>query len=112
MFLLSDIRTFYELQPVMPAGQWWQVCLIVLIVIVMLLWSVFLYRRDNVDLNPASSFLLTALRLLTIATVALFVANPGQRSETRIVKPSRLAILMDNSLSMGLMDPELSLIHI
>jgi len=105
MLLQSNIRTFYELQPLLPVGQWWQVCLLVLVVVAMLLWSVFVYRRDNVDLNPASSFLLTMLRLLTIATVALFVANPGQRSETRIMKPSRLAILMDNSLSMGLMDP-------
>jgi len=105
MLLQSDIRTFYELQPVLPAGQWWQICLLVLVVVAMLLWAVFLYRRDNVDLNPASSFLLTTLRLLTIVAVALFVANPGQRSETRIVKPSRLAILMDNSLSMGLMEP-------
>ena len=105
MLLKSDIRTFYELQSVLPAGQWWQICLLVLVVIAMLLWAVFLYRRDNVDLNPASSFLLSALRLLTIATVALFVANPGQRSETRIVKPSRLAVLMDSSLSMGLMEP-------
>ena len=105
MLLKSDIRTFYELQPVLPAGQWWQICLLVLVVIAMLVWAVFLYRKDNVDLNPASSFLLSTLRLLTIATVALFVANPGQRSETRIVKPSRLAILMDSSLSMGLMEP-------
>ena len=105
MLLKSDIRTFYELQPVLPAGQWWQICLLVLVVIAMLVWAVFLYRKDNVDLNPASSFLLSTLRLLTIATVALFVANPGQRSETRIVKPSRLAVLMDSSLSMGLMEP-------
>ena len=105
MILQSDIRTFYELQPVLPVGQWWQVCLLVLVILAILLWSLLLYRRDNVDLNPASSFLLVALRLLTIATVVLFVVNPGQRSETRINKPSRLAVLMDNSLSMGLMDP-------
>ncbi len=104
MLLQSDIRTFYELQPVLPAGQWWQVCLVVAVVIAMFLWAVLLYRKDSVDLNGASRALLTTLRLLTIATVALFVANPGQRSETRIVKPSRLAILMDNSLSMGLME--------
>ena len=105
MILQSDIRTFYELQPVLPVGQWWQVCVLALVILGILLWSIFLYRRDNVDLNPASSFLLSALRLITIATVVLFVANPGQRSETRISKPSRLAVLMDNSLSMGLMDP-------
>ncbi len=105
MFLQSDIRTFYELQPVLPGGQWWQICLLALVVIAMLLWAVFLYRKDSVDLNRASSFLLTTLRLLTIATVVLFVANPGQRSETRIVKPSRLAVLLDSSLSMGLMEP-------
>ena len=105
MILQSDIRTFYELQPVLPVGQWWQVCVLVLAVLGMLLWSILLYRRDNVDLNPASSFLLSTLRLLSIAAVVLFVVNPGQRSETRINKPSRLAVLIDNSLSMGLMDP-------
>ncbi len=105
MLLQSDIRTFYELQPVFPAGQWWQICLLVLVVIAALAWAVFLYRKDSVDLNRASSWLLTALRLLTIATIVLFVANPGQRSETRVVKNSRLAILMDSSLSMGLTEP-------
>lgn len=104
MILQSDIRTFYELQPVLPLGQWWQICGLAMVLLSLLLWSAWLYRRDNADLNPASSFLLTMLRLMTIATVALFVANPGQTSETRIVKPSRLAILMDNSLSMGLTD--------
>ncbi len=105
MILQSDIRTFYELQPVLPVGQWWQVGLLVAAVVILLLWSIWMYRRDSVDLNPASSFLLTVLRLLSIGALVLFVVNPGQRSETRIVKPSRLAILMDNSLSMGLMDP-------
>lgn len=105
MILQSDIRTFYELQPVFPVGQWWQIGALAVGALVVLLWSVYLYRKDSVDLSPAASFLLTALRVLTIGTVVLFVANPGQRSETRIVKPSRLAILMDSSLSMGLMEP-------
>lgn len=106
MILQSDIRTFYELQPVFPVGQGWQVCLLVAGALAVLLWSVLVYRKDSIDLNPASTFLVTTLRLLTVAVVLLFVVNPGQRSETRIVKTSRLAILMDTSLSMGLLDSD------
>lgn len=104
MILQSDIRTFYELQPVFPVGQWWQVCLLAGAVLAVMLWTAWVYRKDSVDLNPASTFLVTSLRLLTVAAVLLFVINPGQRSETKIVKSSRLAILMDTSLSMGLLD--------
>jgi hypothetical protein len=104
MILQSDIRTFYQLQPVFPVGQWWQIGLLIAGGVAMAAWAVWVYRKDSVDLNPASTFLLTSLRLLAIAVMMLFVINPGQRSETRIVKPSRLSILIDNSLSMGLLD--------
>ena len=105
MILQSDIRTFYELQPVLPAGQWWQICVLIVAAIALLIFAWIIYRKDSVDLKRPAAFLLTSLRWLTIGGIFLFVLNPGQRSETRIVKPSRLSILMDNSLSMGLLDP-------
>ena len=44
------------------------------------------------------------LRLLAIAGIVMFIANLQLRSETQITRSSRLALLVDTSLSMGLRD--------
>jgi hypothetical protein len=69
-----------------------------------LVFCVSLYRKDTRDLpRPAAAALLT-LRILTLLGLLVFFLGPEKRSEARIVKPSRLAVLMDTSLSMGLSD--------
>ncbi len=67
--------------------------------------------RDSRDLPRSTTVLLAALRVLAICCIVVYVLNPGKRSETRVVKKSRLAVVVDTSLSMGLKDQQLQSIN-
>ncbi|MDG2013439.1 MAG: VWA domain-containing protein [Pirellulaceae bacterium] len=99
-----DVRTYYELAPLLPLVTWWHWALLILVVIAVASLSVMIYRRDaNVLPAPIAKTLLV-LRLMTLTGLLVFFLGPEKRSEARIVKPSRLAVLIDTSLSMGLTD--------
>ncbi|MFK7770154.1 MAG: VWA domain-containing protein [Mariniblastus sp.] len=100
----TDIRTFYEFQPIAPLSQWWQLLTLAVVTLGIFVFVCWMYRRDSRDLPRGLTILLTSLRVIAFATILLYVINPGKRSETRIVKSSRLAVLVDTSLSMGLQD--------
>lgn len=104
MLLQTDTRTYFELQPVVPLGMTWQICVAVLVCALLIAWTWWLHRKDTVDLNRPAATLLTALRMIAIGTLILFVLGLGKRSETRLTKESRLVFLIDDSLSMGLAD--------
>ena len=104
ILLQTKTRAYFELQPVIPLGLTWQICAVALIVAALVGWSLWLYWKDSVDLSRPAGLLLTSLRLLSIAALVLFVLNPGKRSETKLTKDSRLVLLIDDSLSMGLID--------
>lgn len=99
-----NTRTIFELQPMVPLSQPWQWWVLGILCLLLTAWTLWIYRRDSVDLRRPSTTLLMTLRLLALSSLLLFVLNPGRRSETRIVKPSRLVMLVDDSLSMGLTD--------
>jgi len=104
MLLQTDTRTYFELQPVVPMGMTWQICVAALAFVLLILWTLWLHRKDSVDLDRPAATLLTALRMIAIGTLILFVLGLGKRSETRLTKESRLVFLIDDSLSMGLAD--------
>ena len=66
--------------------------------------SVAIYRRDTHALPRPISVALLTLRVMALLGLLVFFLGPEKRSESRIVKPSRLAVLIDTSLSMGLTD--------
>lgn len=101
----AESRTIFELQPILPLGNGWQLAIFLLACLAVLSFVVLLYRRDAVELPKARSVLLTTLRLLAFCGLVLFVLHPQIRTETRIVNDSRLALLIDTSLSMGLREP-------
>lgn len=65
---------------------------------------IWINRKDTKNLPPGTTVLLGALRITAFVCILIYVLNPGKRSETRIIKNSRLAMLIDTSLSMGLRD--------
>ncbi len=105
LFAQNEIQTFYELVPMVPLSQWWHLLLALIIGIVLIGYIVMMYRADSVELPTGLTFLLTSLRILAFAGLVIFVLNPEKRSETRVVKTSRVSVLVDTSLSMGLRDP-------
>lgn len=88
----------------MPLVEWWHWLLLLAGIVLVLVFSIAIYRRDVQSLPRPIAVLLLSLRLLVLAGLVVFFLGPEKRSEARIVKPSRLAVLVDTSLSMGLSD--------
>lgn len=100
----SQVRTFVELAPLFPITQTWQLLLLAAVVMAMLLFAVLVYLRDTVELLKGTATLLTTLRIFVVIGLVLFFINPQRRTEKRLIKESRVSILVDTSLSMGLKD--------
>ena len=69
-------------------------------VLAILVWTVWLYLRDTSDLAWYWRVWLTALRLTTLAALLVIALNPSDRTQKQSYRPSRVAILVDTSLSM------------
>ncbi len=108
MIAQTDIRTFYELQPIIPLSQGWQSLVFAACILAILAFVIWMYIRDSRELPRGLTVLLSGLRITAFVCILIYVLNPGKRSETKIVKTSRLAVLVDTSLSMGLRDEPLA----
>jgi von Willebrand factor type A domain-containing protein len=73
-----------------------------------LVYVVFLYRRDAVELGRGTGTLLVALRILAFAGLAVVYLQPQWRNERQVVHNSRLLVLVDTSLSMNTDDNDAS----
>ena len=80
--------------------QTWEWFLVVGGLAAVLVWSVWLYRKDVRWLWWPWKFSLTGLRLLVLAALAVIAFNPHERTQKMAFRPSRVAILADVSLSM------------
>ena len=100
----SDVRTFLELVPQFPIGEWWQLLILLASIGLILAYVAIAYRADCVELPRGLAALLTTMRILAFLGILIFFLNPEKHSETRIAKSSRVSILVDTSLSMGLSD--------
>lgn len=67
---------------------------------ILLVWTVWLYRKDTLDLSPIWKFWLTGLRIIILASLAVIALNPSDRTQKQSYRPSRVAVLVDTSLSM------------
>ncbi|QDT38127.1 hypothetical protein [Stratiformator vulcanicus] len=70
----------------------------------MIAFTVWMYLRDTVEHPPWVTFILTTLRLAVIVGLLLVLLNPQERVQRVVTRPSRMAILVDTSLSMA--DPQ------
>ena len=104
MISQTDIRTYLELQPIVPVSLWWQLLILAVAILGILFFVFWMVLRDSRDLPGGLTVLLSSLRVIALACILIYVLNPGKRTETRIIKTSRIAILVDTSLSMGLRD--------
>ena len=68
------------------------------------LYIVYLGRRDTRSFPWYVTAFLTVLRLGVVAALAVILLNPQERTQTIVERPSRLAIMVDTSFSMR--DPE------
>ena len=79
------------------ASQWTFFGLAAVLVVMVFL----VYRRDTRDLSRFWFGWLTLLRMLVIAALLVIAINPKERTQVMSYRPSRVAILVDRSLSMS-----------
>jgi hypothetical protein len=105
LLLLADgaTHTTFEWGRIQSNADW---ILPVTACIGILLFVRYLYRRDAVELHPVLGWLLTALRTGTFFGLLILYLQPHWRSEREVVHNSRVLLLVDTSLSMGLTDGE------
>jgi hypothetical protein len=68
--------------------------------IAVLIWTVWLYLRDTSELSWFWRLWLTSLRIATLAALLVIAINPSDRTQKQSYRPSRVALLVDSSLSM------------
>ena len=66
----------------------------------LVVWVVWLYVRDTRDLSAGWKLWLTALRLSVLAALLVIALNPSDRTQKQAFRPSRVAVMIDTSLSM------------
>jgi len=85
-------------------SQWWQMPALVLGLAAVVIFVLWMYRRDAAELPRGMGLMLAALRLGALAALAAAYLDFERTTEHEIVFPSRVAVLVDSSASMTLRD--------
>jgi hypothetical protein len=85
--------------------EWWHWFVFAGVVGLVIAYVAWMYRRDGVELSPAKTLLLALLRLGAFGGILLFFMQLERRADREVIRPSRVAVLVDTSQSMGLTDP-------
>ncbi len=82
--------------------QWWHWLIMLVVMVTIVGYVVYWYRRDWIELPRGLGWALLWLRLTALLGIALFFLDFQRRAEQTIIRPSRVAVLVDTSLSMSL----------
>jgi hypothetical protein len=102
--LLAQTRVTYEFSRLQEYTERWHLLVLAAVCALIAGFAVWMYRRDTVELRPGMGLLLLALRLATLAGLLVFYLHLEKRTERKVVHNSRVLVLVDSSLSMGLQD--------
>ncbi|QDU56061.1 hypothetical protein [Aeoliella mucimassa] len=94
------VYEFARLESLRDAGGW--VAALVALVIALMGFVWWMYRREARTVSLPKAMLLATLRSVAIVGLVVFFLGLERRSSTQVVEPSRLAVLVDTSLSMDL----------
>ncbi len=95
---------FYQFARLHALSQWWHWLALAAVCAAVLCYVWRLYRRDGVELARGLNWTLVALRLAALIGVLFFFFDLEKHTERRLVKNSRVVLLIDTSQSMGLRD--------
>jgi hypothetical protein len=70
------------------------------VVLALVALAISVYRRDARESGRGWRYVLTGLRLAVIASLVAIAINPQERTRQIAYRPSRVAVLIDTSLSM------------
>jgi hypothetical protein len=102
----GDSRVRYEATRLLSFTDWWQMPLLVVACAIVIGFVAYMYRRDSVELKPGIGLLLVLFRLAAFAGVLLMFLDVERRSEVKVIRNSRVVMLVDTSLSMSRIDAE------
>lgn len=100
--LLGQTRVYYQWSRLEQLDQWWHWVLVVVAIIAVVGHVVWWYRRDSIEQQRPVRWALLLLRMVVFVGLILYFFQLDKRSEMRITRNSRVAILVDTSLSMSL----------
>ena len=103
-FAEGATRRMFEWGRIQTNADW---VLPIAVCVALMLFVHYMYRRDAVDLPRPLGWFLTALRMAVILGLLILYLDPHWRLERDITRNSRVLVLVDTSLSMGLSDNEI-----
>ena len=106
--LALESNVYHQFTRLQSFSEGWQWMAIAVAGILLITYTIWIYRRDSVELSRGVSWLLVALRLSAFLGILIFFLNLEKRSERQLVKNSRALLLIDTSQSMGLHDSDAS----
>jgi hypothetical protein len=99
-----QLHWYHEWVPLLPVANWWQAGLSLAVFLTLAGVAVWFCRRDTGKLSRPVASTLLLLGVLPLPALLVFFLGPQRHSETGVVQPSELLVLVDTSLSMGLND--------
>ncbi len=99
-------NTYHQLTRLRMMSEAWHWLVLAVIVALVIAYVVAVYRRDSVELRRGISIALLLLRLTAFAGILFFFLNLERLTEETLTRNSRVLLLADTSLSMGLQDME------
>jgi heme/copper-type cytochrome/quinol oxidase subunit 4 len=100
----STSRTTFELSRLQSYTERWHYLVLAVVVLAIVALAGWMVRRDSVELRQSVAWLLLALRVLALGGLLVFYLHLEKRTENKVVHNSRVLVLVDTSLSMGLHD--------
>ena len=97
-------RTSFELSRLQAYTERWHYLLLAVLAVAIAGYAVWMIRRDSVELPRGRALLLAALRITALLGALAFYLNLEKRTERKVVHNSRVLVMVDTSLSMGLHD--------
>ncbi len=97
-------RTYFDVMRLHSMTEWWHWMVLIAVAAAITSLLITVYRRDAVELPKGAGVLLITLRLIAFLGLLIFFMDIEKRTERKLVKPSRVSMLIDTSQSMGLSD--------
>ncbi len=101
-FSLAQARVYYQWARLEQLDQWWHYLLVLAVIVLVLTYVVWWYRRDTVEQQQPVRWAMLILRVVAFVGLILYFFQLDKRSELKVTRNSRVAILVDTSLSMTL----------
>ncbi len=99
--MIDDTRVIYQWLRLEQLDQWWHWLLLATVIVSGLLFVTVWYRRDTVEHHRGVGWALLLLRVAALVGLLLYFFQFDKRTEQRVVRDSRVAVLVDTSLSMS-----------